>query len=95
MRSHVKKQFAFYGKSMLWSLLLYCVLMIAINWEEVNNTMHGRNSITVVNTNHEITPQVVTPSASQTNIAEKTGVAKNIIAVLKVISGIASGGHKE
>ena len=48
MKPGIQKQFAFIGRSMLWSLLLYLAAMLVINWDDVRNTIKGNNAVTVV-----------------------------------------------
>lgn len=94
MKPLVQKNGAFIAKSLLWSLLLYVVLMAAFNWDDVSNTITGRSMITVVS---RPLPEGQNPEAGElppttpAAIALHNGMAKNIVAVLKIISGVA--GH--
>ena len=87
----MKKRFAFIGKSMLWSLLLYVVMMLAFNWDEVSNVVTGKNMITVVN-NAQPEQQISgvnTPTVTPASISTHSGAVKSILAILKTISGIS------
>jgi hypothetical protein len=84
MKQRLQKSALFIGKSMLWSLLLYIVLMLAFNWQEVSNSITGRNKITVVN---NLQSEAQQPA---TNISVRPGVLFNVITMIKIIGGITS-----
>ncbi len=48
MSSRIRTRIAFIGRSMTWALLLYAVMMLLINWEEVSNVVNNKAGITVV-----------------------------------------------
>lgn len=35
MKEQVSKRISFFGKSLLWSLLLYSAIVIALDWNEI------------------------------------------------------------
>ena len=45
----IRNRVVFVAKSMLWSLLLYALFMLAFNWDDVSNRVRGTDPITVVN----------------------------------------------
>lgn len=47
MKIRPEKSIVFIGKSILWSVLLYTVMMLVFNWEEINSTLKGRNAVTI------------------------------------------------
>jgi hypothetical protein len=82
----------FLSKSLLWSVLLYVLLMAGFNWEEVRNTFTGKNNITVVKpaprdmqTSYINELEPVTPS-----ISEHTGAVHNAIVIVKTIIGVSA-----
>jgi hypothetical protein len=87
-----QKRFAFAGKSLLWSLLLYVIMMLAFNWDDISNSVTGRNTITVVN--HML------PESSQAQalpalpgaaaISERNKLVDGLIKVIRVITGSTS-----
>lgn len=81
MEPRIQKPLRFVGKSLLWSLLLYTVLMLAFNWDEVNNTIRGRNSATIIH---------VSPSGErQIDAQPGAGALTSILAVLRTLSGVS------
>jgi hypothetical protein len=38
MKRRIISQTLFIGKSLLWSLLMYVIVMISVNWDELGNT---------------------------------------------------------
>jgi hypothetical protein len=86
----IQKRFLFIGRSLVWSLLLYIVMMLVFNWDDVRNTIRGTNAVTVMNnTSLPGIPQTNEPSAFPASITHHTSPLKNIFIVLKEISGIA------
>ena len=88
MKKRIQKWSVFIGKSMLWSLLLYVVTMAAVNWDEINKTITGKNKTTIVN---NILPQLQDPTAQSpaitpANISHGANVFKQVITLL---TGIA------
>lgn len=60
MKSVIQKRFVFIAKSMLWSVLLYVVLMLAFNWDDVSNKVKGTNPITIIS-------NIPSPETTMTN----------------------------
>ncbi len=89
MKQEIQKRFSFYGKSILWSLLLYSAVMLTLNWDEVSHTITGNNRIKAVITNAATkqSPQVAIPEASQ------TGATNGIVTLIRVLSEIAGKVH--
>jgi hypothetical protein len=83
MDRHTKQRFAFCGRSLLWSLLLYTVLMLVINWDDVKNSVRGKNPTTIVNVSPTGERQITAPHAAG------NGIAANIAALLQAIAGFA------
>lgn len=69
---------------MLWSLLLYLVTMVAINWDEINNTLSGKNKTTIVN---NILQDLQSPAVNNppANISHHADVFKKVMTVLSSI----------
>ncbi len=86
MKPVLKKRFVFIAKSMLWSLLLYVVLMVSFNWDDLNNKIRGANAITVVNVQQA--PPVTDPAVTSSKIAHNISAAEKIITLAKTIGGI-------
>jgi len=86
MKPALLKRFAFIGKSMLWSLLLYVTMMLVFNWDDVRNTVYGNNKITVIN---NALPDQETPVAGNPNVSGHAGFINNVIMLMKTISGIS------
>ena len=86
-----KSAVVFMGKSMLWSLLLYVVMMLAFNWDEVSKTLNGQNKITIVNNVQPESQQPDgSPATTPANISTQTGIIHTVITLAKTISGITS-----
>ena len=71
---------------MLWSFMLYVVLMLLINWEEVHNVTVKKNEVTFVDKDQsQMTPdrQAVTPA----NISSPAS-ATTFFNLLKAISSV-------
>jgi hypothetical protein len=75
-------------KSMLWSLLLYVVLMLCINWEDVTNRISGR-SATIVSVNHTApeTPGVDAPTIVPVKILGKSALLMDVVVMIRTITG--------
>lgn len=86
MASPIKKRFSFIGKSLLWSLLLYMVMMLAFNWEDLRHTLRGEDRVTVVNTFQGSDNTTAVP---QTVVTDHKSLAANLLILLKTISGIS------
>jgi len=80
MKPEIKKWVKFIGKSMLWSLSLYMLIMLAFNWDDVSNAVKGNSEVTIVNT---LPP-------GNTSISVRINVTRSIIVILKTISGITT-----
>ncbi len=84
MKKGIQKWSVFLGKSMLWSLLLYVALMLAVNWDDIHNAFTGRNKITIV---------ADTTTASQNTSAQVpatiTHHASSFKKVITLFSGIS------
>ena len=91
MKPAIQRRFVFVAKSMLWSLLLYTVFMLAFNWDDVSNKVRGINPITVVN-NIPVQPYSVDrPAIVPPSIAHTTGLIRglvNLVSSLHVPAGI-------
>jgi hypothetical protein len=55
-------------------------MMLAFNWDDISNTIKGRNEVTIINT----------PPSGNTNISTQINVTKSILVILKTISGITT-----
>ena len=92
MKPVFKKRFAFITKSMLWSVLLYVVLMLVFNWDDVSNRVKGANAITIMSNipspqSFPVTnPVTISPSISHNiSVIDKAArIAKEIICVVAI-----------
>ena len=74
---------------MLWSVLLYVVLMLAFNWDDVSNKVRGNNSITIIsNLSSPQAPGINNPSVIQPNIADNVSLIRKIITIAKNVHDI-------
>jgi len=89
MKTGLQKRFAFVAKSMLWSVLLYVVLMLAFNWDDVNNKVRGNNPITIIsNITSSQVPVINNPTVIHSSITDNVSLIKKIITVAKGIHDI-------
>ncbi len=47
MKGKVRRYVAFWGKSLLWSALLYIALMLLLNWEDITSAPRQSPAITI------------------------------------------------
>ena len=87
MKQRIRIQVVFIGKSMLWSLLLYAAVMLVINWDDISNTVAGKNAIAVVN---NIPEQQVPVVNNPPSISHHTGTLKTILLAVKAVSGLTT-----
>ena len=90
MKPPVKKQILFIGRSVLSSLLLYVVMMLVFNWDEVSKTIRGDNALTIVTDTLNGAQSVSDGQVGNTspNIAQHAGVLRTALAILKEVSSI-------
>lgn len=89
MKSISKRRIVFVAKSMLWSILLYVVLMLAFNWDDVSGKVRGSNPITITtNTPVEQLPATNDPAVIPANISHHIGILEKSIVIAKSISCI-------
>ena len=84
MKQRLQTRVVFIAKSMLWSLLLYVVMMLAINWDDVSRTISGKNTIAVVS---EQPTKQIPGSNAPASISKHVGIIKSIVSIVKTISG--------
>ena len=91
MKLYNKKRFNFIVKSFLWSVILYSALMVAFNWDEVHNSVTGRNNSTVISPDFPGSILTVTtnPTPSPSTSASHAGILKSIVVVFRTIIGIS------
>jgi hypothetical protein len=92
MKQGTQKRFAFIGKSMLWSLLLYAVVMLAANWDEVGNAVKGSNVVTVVN---NMQPGAQSQAANEpgmapVSIAQHSHIIKDAVALVIRVADVVT-----
>ena len=87
MSHRIRNRVAFAGKSLLWSLLLYVAVMLVINWDEVSNTVTGKNTIAVA---HNVPAQQMPDANNPASISRHAGVGRSIMIIIRTISGLAS-----
>lgn len=87
MKPQFQKKIAFIARSMMWSLLLYVVMMLAFNWDEIGRTINGKNAVAIVtDTPEQQIPYPGTPA----RIAAPAGILRGIVAVVRTISGFTA-----
>jgi len=84
MKRSAQKSFVFFAKSMMWSLLLYALFMLAFNWDDVSDKVRGVNPITIVNNIPSGTP-AASPATNPTSISQSAGVLSFMITLLNGI----------
>lgn len=92
MKPFSGKRFSFIGKSLLWSLLLYVAMMAAFNWDDVRNSVTGKNSITIVKPTvpGEQVTDLGTPQPVAPDIAHHAPMVKSMLTLLRTIIGFQS-----
>jgi hypothetical protein len=51
MKEQVSKRISFFGKSLLWSLLLYSLTVIVLDWNEIKISLSdGKQALQIVQT---------------------------------------------
>jgi len=90
MKPEILKRIAFAGKSVLWSLCLYVVVMLVFNWDDIKNSMGERNNPMVVINSELGEPQSLfsKPSGAPASIAQHAGTVKSIFILVKVVCGL-------
>lgn len=94
MKPWLSKRLVFAGKSLLWSVLLYVVCMLALNWDEVTNS--SKHNLPVAHNNNYLPAQPVTSTTPdntgilQTNTTATWSLFNNISAALNAIGHIAA-----
>lgn len=86
MKQRFFRQVAFMGKSLLWSALFYVAVMLVVYKEDISNTIAGKQPIAV--TTNTPLPQI--PRSTDQATAKHTRAVKNLVAIIKTISGCAS-----
>ncbi len=89
MKSQMLRRIVFIGKSMLWSLCLYIVLMLAFNWDEIK-TASSNNSAIVINSNQQTDGTSNQSQIVKASISQHTGTFKNIAIIIKSICGLSA-----
>ncbi|MCD6012331.1 MAG: hypothetical protein K0Q79_2193 [Flavipsychrobacter sp.] len=79
MQIRTKNNIMFIGKSLLWSLLLYTVMMLAINWDEVQYAINNRQPV------HQ-QPYAGTPTATPANISTPTKTIGSFVNALRIVT---------
>jgi len=86
MKIRPGKSIVFIGKSILWSLLLYTVMMLAFNWEEVNSTLKGHNAVTI----ESVPASPLDPYIHPASIAIRKSGFGTVINLIRNISGFVT-----
>lgn len=84
MKPALKKYAAFAGKSALWSFLLYLVMMLAINWDDVSGAVKGNHAITIIDGTSD-NNAAVTP-----NTSTRPRAIKSVIAIVRTLAGFSA-----
>ena len=88
MKPVILKRIAFVGKSMLWSLCLYVIMMLAFNWDEIKNTMTDNNSIVAISSELGQPQSVFNQPSVPATISQHAGTVKSVLALVKVVCGL-------
>jgi len=72
---------------MLWSMLFYSILMLAINWDDIATKVMGRNT-TIVTNNVPLqqSPAIDAPESVPAKISG-SGIIENISSVVRIVNG--------
>ena len=89
-KPEILKRIAFIGKSMLWSVCLYVLLMFAFNFDEIKNNMNGNHAAVVINTDQQ-SDAINKPGNVPASIAQHVSAFKGVIMIVKTICGIGAG----
>lgn len=87
MSSRIRTRIAFIGRSMTWALLLYAVMMLLINWEEVSNVVNNKAGITVVE-QPAATPGTNPSGTPPVNITTRAHTLITVVRMIQAIAGI-------
>ncbi len=79
MKPGIHDRFVFVTRSLMWSVLLYCTLMLVFNWEDVSNKVRGINPITVVSDITVQPPFSNTTPVVHPNIGHNPGIITGLI----------------
>ena len=89
MKPVLRKRLVFIAKSALWSVLLYIVLMLSFNWDDVSTKVRDTNPITVINNiNSPQTPPANDPAIIPSTISHNVSIVGKIITLAKTIGKI-------
>ena len=73
MRADIKNQVTFLGRSMIWSSLLFVMLMLIINLDDVKRKLTG-NYVTITRNNDTVMQKVTPVTVSEKVTAPKPKV---------------------
>ena len=93
MKKRVLHHIGFAGKSLMWSMLFYTILMICINWDDVSTGFKKyKNENLVSNITATISPQTVTdaPTSKNDNSQKHSTVFAAIKTVVDLFGKIIS-----
>jgi hypothetical protein len=85
--SNTKKRLAFLCRSLLWSAMLYVFVMLVTNWDEVNNSVHGRGDVVITSLLQDANTD---NGNSQKNISGKASLISMAESIIRVVMGITS-----
>lgn len=86
MKLKIGKRISFAGKSLLWSLLLYLLCMLAINWDEVTGSKIDTSVPAIVRKAFINTPSVTAPLQVHTQTITHFLSCPNIFSAGKMMS---------
>ena len=87
MRPVLQKRLLFVAKSMLWSVLLYGVCMLAVNWDDVSNKIRGVHPVTIIS-DLSTPPNIVNPVHPAKSISLNATVIRNLAAIAHAVDNV-------
>ncbi len=85
MRRKLMSKALFAGRSVLWSLLLYMIVMLIVNWRDLRNVVNGRTEVAIVTGDQQ---------CQQPAISERHGLVGTIASLARIVLFMA-GPHTE
>ena len=70
MKTHLLKRFSFIGMSLLWSLLLYSLTIIILDWQEIKAGLGRENKVV------QIVQTAISGEAAINSVKNETMVTK-------------------
>jgi len=90
MKPFTTRRLTFIGKSLLWSLVLYMAFMVAVNWDDVRNSISDkRNTILIRTAMPDARQPVTVQTPAARTMEEHSGAVNSIMSLVKAIAGFS------